>query len=45
MFKDKENTRHFLRGHLPQGVLEHADLDTLYLENVSYLKDTLLKPR
>ncbi len=43
VFKDKENTKHFLRGHLPQGVLEHADLDSLYLENVSYLDDNLRK--
>jgi len=42
-FKDKENTKHFLRGHLPQGVLEHADLDSLYLENISYLDDNLRK--
>ena len=43
VFKDKENTKHFLREHLPQGVLEHADLDSLYLENVSYLDDNLRK--
>ena len=42
-FKDKENTKHFLREHLPDGVLDHADLDSLYLENVSYLDDNLRK--
>jgi len=43
VFKDKENTKHFLRQHLPQGVVDHADLDSLYLENVSYLDDNLRK--
>ena len=43
VFKDKENTKHFLREHLPEGVLDHADLDSLYLENVSYLDDNLRK--
>ena len=43
VFKDRENTKHFLREHLPEGVLEHADLDSMYLENVSYLDDNLRK--
>ena len=43
VFKDKENTKYFLREHLPSGILEHADLDSLYLENVSYLDDNLRK--
>jgi len=43
IFKDKENTKDFLREHLPHGVLEHAHLDSLYLENVSYLDDNLRK--
>jgi len=43
VFKDKENTKHFLREHLPEAVLDHADLDSLYLENVSYLDDNLRK--
>jgi len=41
--KDKENTKDFLREHLPEGILEHADLNSLYLENVSYLDDNLRK--
>jgi predicted transposase/invertase (TIGR01784 family) len=43
VFKDKENTKHFLQEHLPQGILQHADLDSLYLENISYLDDNLRK--
>ena len=43
VFRDKENTKHFLKEHLPQGILQHADLDSLYLENISYLDDNLRK--
>jgi predicted transposase/invertase (TIGR01784 family) len=43
VFKDKENTKHFLQELLPQGILQHADLDSLYLENTSYLDDSLRK--
>ncbi|MFO8032775.1 MAG: Rpn family recombination-promoting nuclease/putative transposase [Desulfohalobiaceae bacterium] len=43
VFKDKENTKHFLQQHLAQDLLEHADWDSMYLENVSYLDDEMRK--
>jgi len=43
VFKDKENTRHFLQQHLPHDLLEHADWDSMYLENASYLDEEMRK--
>ena len=43
VFKDKDNTKHFLKEHLSQEVLKYMDLDTLSLENVSYLDDQFKK--
>lgn len=43
VFKDKENTKYFLKEHLSQEILKHMDLDSLYLENVSYVDDKLRK--
>jgi predicted transposase/invertase (TIGR01784 family) len=43
VFKDKENTKHFLQQHLPQDLLNHADWDSMYLENASYLDDKMRK--
>lgn len=43
VFKDKENTKHFLKKHLSQDVLKYMDLDSLCLENVSYVDDKLKK--
>lgn len=43
VFRDKDNTKHFLKKHLSLDILKHIDLDTLYLENVSFLDDNLRK--
>ena len=32
-----------MKNHLPQEILKHIDLGTLYLENVSFLDDNLRK--
>ena len=43
VFKDTENTKYFLKKHLSLEILKHIDLDTLYIENVSFLDDILRK--
>ena len=43
MFRDKDNTKHFLKEHLSQEVLRYMDLDSLLLENVTYIDDQLKK--
>jgi len=43
VFRDKDNTKHFLKEHLSQEVLRYMDLDSLLLENVTYIDDQLKK--
>ena len=43
VFKNKENTKHFLQKHLPKDISQHIDWDNMYLESTSYLDDQLRK--
>ena len=43
MFRNPDNTKYFLRQHLSSDMLSSMDLDSLRLENVSYVDDNLKK--
>src|SRR6056297_1504040 len=43
IFKNLDNTRHFLKKHISKDLLKRIDLDTLRLENTTYVDKKLSK--
>jgi len=43
VFRNPDNTKYFLEQHLPPEIQRSMDLDSLRLENVSYVDDNLRK--